>query len=53
MFGKKFEMKKMKDYQDLYLKQDILLEIDVQENFRNNSSKNYGLFELWTNNGLS
>ena len=38
----KFEMKSMKDYQDLYLKCDILLLADVFEKFRNNSSKIYG-----------
>ena len=39
----KFEMKKMKDYHDLYLKCDILLFPDVFEKFRNKSLKNYGL----------
>ena len=38
----KFEMKSMKDYQDLYLKCDILLLADVFEKFRNNSSNIYG-----------
>ena len=40
---KKFEIKTMKDYHDLYLKCDSLLLSDVFENFRNNSLKNYGL----------
>ena len=40
---KKFEMKTMKDYHDLYLKCDVLLLADVFEKFRNNSLKNYGL----------
>ena len=39
----KFEMKMMKDYQDFYLKCDVLLLADVFEKFRNNSLKNYGL----------
>ena len=37
-------MKTMKDYQDLYLKFDILLSANVFEKFRNNSLKNYGLY---------
>ena len=37
-------MKTMKDYQDLYLKCDVLLLADVYEKFRNNRLKNYGLF---------
>ena len=40
---KKFEMKTMKDYHDLYLKCDVLLSADVFKKFRNNSLKNYGL----------
>ena len=40
---KKFAMKKMKDYHDLYLKCDVLLSADQFEKFRNNSVKNYGL----------
>ena len=39
----KFEMKAMKDYHDLYLKDDILLLADFFEKFRNNSLKSYGL----------
>ena len=39
----KFEMKAMKDYHDLYLKNDVLLLADVFEKFRNNRFKNYGL----------
>ena len=35
---------KMKDYQDLGLKCDVLLLIDVFEKFRNNSLINYGFF---------
>ena len=38
---KKFEMKTMKDYQDLYLKCDVLLLADIFEKF---SLKNYGLY---------
>ena len=40
----KFEMNKMKDYHDMYLKCDVLLLVDVFEKFRNNSLKNYRLF---------
>ena len=43
MFGKKCEMKTIKDYHDLYLKCDVLLLADVFEKFRNNSLKNYVL----------
>ena len=39
----KFEMKKMKDYHDLYLECDVLLLAEVFEKFRNNRLKNYGL----------
>ena len=39
----KFEMKTMKDYQDLYLMCDVLLLADVLEKVRNNSLKNYRL----------
>ena len=39
----RFEMKKMKDYDDLYLKCDTLLLDDVFEKFRNSSIKTYGL----------
>ena len=40
---KKFEMKTMEDYHDLYLKCDVILLVDVFEKFRSNSLKNYGL----------
>ena len=40
---KKFEMKTLKDYHDLYLKCNVLLSADVFEKFRNNSLNNYGL----------
>ena len=36
-------MKTMKGYQDLYLKCDVSLFVDVFEKFRNNSLKNCGL----------
>ena len=42
MVWKKLEMKTMKDYDNLYLKCDVLLLADVSEKFRNNSIKNYG-----------
>ena len=44
MFGKTTEIKKMKDYDHLYLKCDVLLLAGVFETFRNSSLKNYGLF---------
>ena len=40
---KKFEMKTMKGYHNLYFKCDVLLLAYVLEKFRNNSLKNYGL----------
>ena len=36
-------MKTTKDYQNLYLKCDVLLLANVFEKYRNNSLKNYGL----------
>ena len=39
-----FEMKKMKDYQDLYLKYDALLLADVFEKFGHRFFGNYGLY---------
>ena len=39
----KFDMETMKDYNDLYLKCDVLLLPDVFEKFRNKSLKNSGL----------
>ena len=39
----KFEMKTVKDCDDLYSKCDVLLLADISENFRNNSIKNYTL----------
>ena len=39
----KFEMKKMKDCHDFYIKCDVLFLSDVFENFRNNSLRNYGI----------
>ena len=41
----KFEMKTIKDIHDLYLNCDVLLLVDVLEKFRNNSLKNYRLFQ--------
>ena len=37
IFPKKYEMKTMKDYHDLYLKYAVLLLADVFKKFRNNS----------------
>ena len=37
----------MRDYHDLYLKTDVLLLVDVMENYRNICIKNYGLDPLW------
>ena len=42
---KKFEMKTMKDHHSLYLKCDVLSLANVFEIFRNNSLRNYALFE--------
>ena len=42
-FGKKYQIKTMEDYQDLYLKGDVLSSADVFEKFRNNNMKNYRL----------
>ena len=39
----KFEMKRMKNYPNLYSKCDVLLLADVLEKFRNRSLKDYGL----------
>ena len=39
-----FEMTKMKDYHELYLKCDVLLLADVFEKFRNSGLKKYGLY---------
>ena len=36
-------MKTMKDYQDFYLKCDVLILTNVFEKFKNDSLKNYGL----------
>ena len=41
--SKKYEMKTMKDYHDLYLKCDVLLLADVFEKFRDNCLHNYEL----------
>ena len=41
----KYEMKTKKDYHDLYLKYEVFILADVFEKFRNNSLKNYGLFQ--------
>ena len=41
--SKKIEVKRMKEYHDLYLKCKVLLLADVFGTFRNNSLKNYGL----------
>ena len=40
---KRFEMKPIRDYQDVYLKCDIFLLVDVFKKFRSGSLKNYGL----------
>ena len=39
----KFEMKTMKDYNNLHLKCDVLSLTNVSEKFRKNGLKNYGL----------
>ena len=38
-----FETKNMKDYHDLYLKCDVLLLLDVPENFRTESINSFAL----------
>ena len=38
------EMKMIKDYHNMYLKSNVLLSVDVFENFKNSSLKNKGLF---------
>ena len=38
-----FECKTMRNYHDLYLKTDVLLLVDVMENYRDVCLKNYGL----------
>ena len=52
---KKFKIKTMKGYHDLYLKCDVLLLADVFEKFRNNGLNIYGLCpsHYWNTPGLS
>ena len=52
---RKFDMKNMRDYHDLYLKSDVLLLADVFENFRSVCLLNYKLDPAWyyTAPGLS
>ena len=52
---KKFKIKSMRDYHDLYLESDVLLLADVFENFRNVCLKNYKLDPAWyyTSPGLT
>ena len=47
LIWKKFEMKTMKDYDNLYLKCEVLLLADVFGKFRNNSFKIYGLCQSY------
>ena len=42
-----FGCKTMRDYHDLYLKNDVLLLADVMENYRDVCMENYGLDPLW------
>ena len=39
-----FEIKKMKDYHNFYLKCVVLLLADMFDNFRSSRFKNYGLY---------
>ena len=52
---KEFEIKKLGEYHDLYLKSDVLLLADVFEEFRNICMENYSLDPAWyyTSPGLS
>ena len=52
---KKFGIKNLGEYHDLYLKSDVLLLADVFEEFRRNSLENYSLDPAWyyTSPGLS
>ena len=48
-------MQTMRDYHDLYLKTNVLLLVDVMENFRGVCNTNYGLDPAWyyTSPGLA
>ena len=52
---KKFNIKNMKEYHDLYLKTDVILLVDVFENFRKVCKENYKLDPAWyyTSPGLA
>ena len=52
---KKFNMKNMRDYHNLYLKTDVIRLADVFENFRKVCKKNYNLDPAWyfTSPGLA